>query len=59
MKKKLFWQSKTLWFNFLSAVVFLVQDLSGAKFIDERTAVLILIFVNFILRLITKKPLRI
>lgn len=54
MPTKKWYQSKTLWFNFLSAAIVMVQDLAGVNAISNELAVQAVIVGNAVLRLITK-----
>jgi len=55
--KKRWYESKTLWVNFLSIVALIVHDLTGVDWFDAETQVILLGVINIILRAITKKEL--
>ena len=54
MSSKAWYLSKTIWFNVLSAVWFLVGPMIGIPTLDPDTFATILAIGNFILRVITK-----
>lgn len=58
MNTKTLWQSKTFWVNLIAALSFLLQKETGTM-IDPDLQGLLLAGANIILRMITKKPVRI
>ena len=56
MDSKAWWESKTIWFNVLSAGLEIAQMLSGAGVIPAGVATLVVNGVNIILRAITTQP---
>jgi hypothetical protein len=57
---KNWWQSKTLWFNFLTAVVGVVGDLTNQIKFDAKTGAIfsiILVVGNSLLRFLTTQPI--
>ena len=54
MQKRWF-ESKTLWFNFITILICIVQHLGGV--IDQKMVVEIVAIGNIVLRLITKESL--
>ena len=58
MENKHWYQSKTLWVNAIALVAIVVQIVTGSKVvIDPDGQVLILAFINLILRLATNQGL--
>lgn len=53
---KKFWQSRTFWFNVVSAVAIAVQTQTGFV-IEEEAQTAIIIVINLFLRAITSEPL--
>lgn len=54
MENKSWFKSKTIWFNILSAIWFLLGPAIGIPTLDADTFAAILMVVNLILRVITK-----
>ena len=57
MDNKVWYTSKTLWWNALVIVGIIIQAVTGKEIIDPEAQVLILGVINFILRLVTKQPI--
>ena len=56
METKSFWQSKTLWLNFIAAAAGVLQTYTGFVVSPEVQAA-VLIILNVILRLVTKSAI--
>lgn len=56
MNKK-WWQSKTIWANVLIAVAVIIQAATGVQWLSLEVQGAIIVLVNLILRLVTKKGL--
>ncbi|MGD8500057.1 MAG: hypothetical protein PVJ86_05390 [Phycisphaerales bacterium] len=55
-----FWKSKTIWFNGVAAVLYLVNQLGYADFVpDAGVMALVAAVVNIVLRFVTKQPVTI
>jgi len=58
MSKKKWWQSKTLWFNAVTVVVYIAQNLSGVSWVSSEVLLTILAVGNGILRWMTTKGIK-
>lgn len=56
MKK--FYKSKTIWTNVLVILAFSIERFMGTDFINAEIGVLLIGFINLILRFITSEPLQ-
>ena len=55
MKK--WYQSKTIWANGLAGIAVLAQVITGQPWLDAEAQAAVIVLVNLVLRIVTKKPL--
>jgi hypothetical protein len=59
MNSKSLWQSKTFWFNCVSALLMLAQWAAGQDLINPDVAAIAIAVLNIALRIITRKPVHV